>query len=103
MIPQLVSAALLLWSSLEVHGAPTPDTPAGLTIPLRMRSPTNTRNLTELGRIAKSQRDAVIAKYSGPSNQKRSTGYNLYVFFSPSPLFPGLLGIWASMLTMCLV
>ncbi|KAH0836319.1 aspartic peptidase domain-containing protein [Lanmaoa asiatica] len=54
-------------------------TPGGLTMPLRMRSPTSARDLTELGLLAKSQRDTVIAKYSGQPNQKRSTGYNMIV------------------------
>jgi len=82
MVPNLVSAAsvLLLWFSLEACGAPTTSsTPAGLTIPLQMRSPAPSRNLTELGLLAQGQRDAVIAKYSGQPSRKRSTGYNLIV------------------------
>ncbi|KAG6374669.1 aspartic peptidase domain-containing protein [Boletus reticuloceps] len=83
MIPNLVSAAsvLLLWFSLEACGAPTTSsTPGGLTIPLRMRSLTSGRNLTELGHIAKGQRDAVMNKYAiQPLRRKRSSGYNLIV------------------------
>lgn len=104
MIPNLLSAAsaLLLWCSLETSAAPTDSpSPAGLTIPLRMRAPPSTRNLTELGLRAKAQRDAVIVKYSGqPSLAKRSTGYNLYVF-PLSALCRSLASI--SVLTACLV
>ncbi|KAG8215010.1 aspartic peptidase domain-containing protein [Butyriboletus roseoflavus] len=82
MIPNLVSVGsiLLLWCSLQACAAPTdPPTPPGVKIPLRMRSPTSRRDLNELGRLAKSQRDAVIARYSTQPNRKRSTGYNLIV------------------------
>jgi len=81
MIPNVASAvSILLWFSLEACAAPTdPSTPAGLTIPLRMRSSASSRNLTELGLLAKRQRDGAIAKYSGQANRKRSNGYNLIV------------------------
>ncbi|KAI9573773.1 aspartic peptidase domain-containing protein [Boletus coccyginus] len=83
MIPNLVStvSTLLLWFSLEACGAPTDPSgwSAGLTIPLRVRSPSTGLDPAELGLLAKSQRDFVIAKYSGQSNQKRGSGYNLLV------------------------
>lgn len=80
-----VGSVLLLWFSLQAYAAPTdpPPPPGGLKIPLQLRSPTNGRSLSELGRLAKSQRDTAIAKYSLQENRldKRSTGYNLYVLF----------------------
>lgn len=81
MIPNLASAVsiLLLWFSLEACAAPTDPPTPGLTMPLRMRSPASSRNLTELALLAKGQRDGVISKYFGQANRKRSNGYNLYV------------------------
>ncbi|KAG9309507.1 aspartic peptidase A1 [Chiua virens] len=82
MIPRFVSAvSILLWFSLGASGAPTEQTsPPGVTMSLRSRSPTGNLDGTELGLLAKRQRDGVIAKYSKRSLQKRgSTGYNLIV------------------------
>ncbi|KAF9219784.1 acid protease [Gyrodon lividus] len=79
MLPISLASLVLLWGSLETLGAPThPASVAGQTMPLRKRNPVNL-DVTELGQLAKSQRDAVVAKYGGSSAQKRSTGYNLIV------------------------
>lgn len=70
---------LLLWLSLEAYSIPT-QLPR-IKIPLRVRSPLNGRSISELGAIAKYQRDVAMSKYARTSNRKRSTGYNLYVPF----------------------
>ncbi|KAF9234984.1 aspartic peptidase domain-containing protein [Melanogaster broomeanus] len=45
-------------------------------MPLRRRNPASL-DAAELAILAKGQRDAVMAKYGGQPEQKRSTGYNL--------------------------
>lgn len=84
MIPNLVSAGsfLFLLFSLQAHAVPVDPPTPGLTIPLRVRSPTSGRSLDERAFLAKSQRDIAITKYGGQPLEKRSTGYNLYVLFS---------------------
>ena len=71
---------ILLSLSVEVLGVPKPLAPAaGQSIDLKRRS-RPVRNETEWVLWAKSQRDAVIAKYGLQPHTKRATGVNLYVF-----------------------
>ncbi|KAH0836320.1 acid protease [Lanmaoa asiatica] len=74
---------ILLSLSVEILGVPWPVVPAaGQSIDLKRRSG-SVRNETEWARWAKSQRDAVIAKYGLQPNEKRAAGENLCKLISP--------------------
>lgn len=68
---------ILLSLSVEVLGVSQPAvSAAGQSISLKRRS-RSARKETEWAQWAKSQRDAVIAKYGLQPNEKRATGENL--------------------------
>lgn len=75
--PLWLGCLILLSLSVEVLGVPQPVVPAaGQSINLKRHS-RHVRNETEWAQWAKSQRDAVIAKYGLQPNMKRATGENL--------------------------
>ncbi|KAN0088860.1 Aspartic peptidase domain containing protein [Tylopilus felleus] len=77
--PLWLGCLILLSLSVEVLGVPQPVVPAvGQSINLKRHS-RHVRNETEWAQWAKSQRDAVIAKYGLQPNMKRATGENLIV------------------------
>jgi len=74
-------ASLFLSLSLETTAAPqTNNTAAGLSMPLKRRSPPE-RTVEEWGVWAKSRRLGLEAKYGNKQhdNYKRATGTNLFV------------------------
>ncbi|KIJ65105.1 hypothetical protein HYDPIDRAFT_111003 [Hydnomerulius pinastri MD-312] len=84
---------ILLSLSAEVLGVPRPVLPAaGQSIALKRRSKP-VRNETEWAQWAKSQRDAVISKYSLQQKEKRGTGENLIVNQGYDSSFYGTLAI----------
>ncbi|EGN95044.1 hypothetical protein SERLA73DRAFT_187322 [Serpula lacrymans var. lacrymans S7.3] len=80
MLPSLSLVSVILLSfSWEAFGAPRPSASSGgLSIPI-VRRTRAARNATEWAMHAKKQRQALAAKYSRSSQQKRSTGMNLIV------------------------
>ncbi|KAF8556433.1 acid protease [Imleria badia] len=84
---------ILLSVSVEVLGVPKPLVPAaGQFINLNRRS-RPVRNETEWAQWAKSQRDAVIAKYGLRPKEKRATGINLIVNEGYDSSFYGTLAV----------
>ncbi|KAH7926411.1 acid protease [Leucogyrophana mollusca] len=79
MLSSMPFALIVLLSiPLETLAVPRPLIPAaGQSVPLKRKAQV-TRNESEWAEWAKSQRDAVMAKYS-PQRKKRSTGVNLIV------------------------
>lgn len=70
-------AAFLLSLSLSAAAAPQ-DAPAGLTIPLKKRSP-SARTADEWGVWAKAHRIGLESKYGNTHPERRATGSNLCV------------------------
>ncbi|KJA15228.1 hypothetical protein HYPSUDRAFT_48541 [Hypholoma sublateritium FD-334 SS-4] len=77
LAPSPFVAAFLLSLSLSAAAAPQ-DAPAGLTLPLKKRSPA-ARTADEWGVWAKAHRVGLESKYGNPHPVRRATGSNLLV------------------------
>lgn len=89
MIPPLIyplAHLTLLSLTPHVFGAPAADSSIpliGSAMPLTRRTPSLTPDVDQRGLVAKSQRDAVIARYfGGEPVRQRSNGSNSCVYFS---------------------
>lgn len=77
LLPSATAATLVLLFSAQISAVPQPTGVAGLTVPLKRRSPSS-RTDKEWGNWAQAHKVGLEAKYGARNIAARGAGLNLY-------------------------